>query len=167
MRTSPTGRQAVADLYAGSYSRLVRALTLAAAGQSGLAEECVQEAFVRLLGRWDRIGTYDDPEAWVRSVAFRLLSNRRRSAARGLRALVRHGAAPDAAAPSPDRVDVLAALAQLPLHQRTALVLHHMVGLSVEEVARELGVPAGTVKSRLGRGRAALEPLLHQEDSRA
>lgn len=167
MRSSPTSQQAVADLYAGAYPRLVRTLALAAGGQRGLAEECVQDAFLRLLGRWDRVSAYDDPEAWVRAVAFRLLSNRRRSATRGLRALVRLGVGPDTAAPSADRVDVVAALAQLPLHQRTVLVLHHMVGLSVEEVARELDVAPGTVKSRLSRGRAALEPLLHQEDSRA
>jgi RNA polymerase sigma-70 factor (ECF subfamily) len=40
------------------------------------------------------------------------------------------------------------------------IVLHHLVGLPVEEVARELRVPAGTVKSRLARGRGALAHVL-------
>jgi DNA-directed RNA polymerase specialized sigma24 family protein len=40
------------------------------------------------------------------------------------------------------------------------IVLHHLVGLPVEEVARELGVPAGTVKSRLARGRRAVALVL-------
>jgi RNA polymerase sigma-70 factor (ECF subfamily) len=39
-------------------------------------------------------------------------------------------------------------------------VLHHLVGLPVEEVARELRVPTGTVKSRLTRGRRALAQVL-------
>jgi RNA polymerase sigma-70 factor (ECF subfamily) len=43
------------------------------------------------------------------------------------------------------------------------LVLHHCVGLPVEEVAAELSVSVGTVKSRLSRGRAALAPLLREE----
>jgi RNA polymerase sigma-70 factor (ECF subfamily) len=41
-------------------------------------------------------------------------------------------------------------------------VLHHYAGLSVEEIARELNVPAGTVKSRLSRARAALAPMLRE-----
>ena len=40
------------------------------------------------------------------------------------------------------------------------VVLHHLVGLSVEEVAAETGTSAGTVKSRLARGRKALAMLL-------
>jgi RNA polymerase sigma-70 factor (ECF subfamily) len=46
-------------------------------------------------------------------------------------------------------------LAGLSLQHRQVLVLHHGLGLPVEEVARELGVPPGTVKSRLSRARAA------------
>jgi RNA polymerase sigma-70 factor (ECF subfamily) len=53
-------------------------------------------------------------------------------------------------------LDFLKALQQLSLGQREALVLHHVVGLSVDEISDQLGVPAGTVKARLSRGRAAL-----------
>jgi RNA polymerase sigma-70 factor (ECF subfamily) len=51
-------------------------------------------------------------------------------------------------------------LSQLPLEQRTALVLHHLCDLSVEDVARETGAPVGTIKARLSRGRRALSALL-------
>ena len=159
-------REAVGALYAGCAPRLVGVLTLAA-GRRTEAEECVQEAFIRLLGRWQQVEQYDDPEAWVRAVAFRLLSNRRRKARNGLRALVRHGTAPEVDAPGPERLDVLHALRALPLHQRQVVVLHHLVGLPVDEVAAVLGVAPGTVKSRLSRGRAALEPLLREEIHRA
>ena len=54
-----------------------------------------------------------------------------------------------------DRVDVAAALRALPLPMRAMLVLHHGLGLPVEQVADQLGVPVGTVKSRLSRARAA------------
>jgi RNA polymerase sigma-70 factor (ECF subfamily) len=58
------------------------------------------------------------------------------------------------------RAVVLAALAQLPVEQRTALVLVDMEGYSVEETADLLGIASGTVKSRCSRGRARLLPLL-------
>ncbi|MFP5334543.1 MAG: RNA polymerase sigma factor SigM [Actinomycetes bacterium] len=58
------------------------------------------------------------------------------------------------------RLDVRAALARLPEHQRVALVLVDMQGLPVAQVAEVLGVAEGTVKSRCARGRAALAELL-------
>jgi len=58
------------------------------------------------------------------------------------------------------RLDVHAALAQLPEHQRQALVLVDMHAMSVAEAAAVLQVAEGTVKSRCARGRAALAPLL-------
>jgi RNA polymerase sigma-70 factor (ECF subfamily) len=57
-------------------------------------------------------------------------------------------------------VALVTALKQLPEAQRQALVLHHIADLSVHDVARETGVPEGTVKARLSRGRAALAALL-------
>ena len=58
---------------------------------------------------------------------------------------------------------VVAALKQLPEAQRRALVLHHLCDLPVQAVAHELGVPEGTVKARLSRGRAALAALLSDD----
>ncbi len=55
-----------------------------------------------------------------------------------------------------EHVDLVRALRKLPVAQREVLVLHHVAELAVEQVATELGVPVGTVKSRLVRGRAGL-----------
>jgi RNA polymerase sigma-70 factor (ECF subfamily) len=56
------------------------------------------------------------------------------------------------------------ALRALPLAQRQALVMHHLLGMPVGEVAATVGVPAGTVKARLHRGRRALAAQLGDEE---
>ena len=66
---------------------------------------------------------------------------------------------------SPDLIDLRDALAALPLSQRQVIVLHHLVGLPVEEVASELRLATGTVKSRLARGRAAMASTLQLDRS--
>jgi RNA polymerase sigma-70 factor (ECF subfamily) len=156
----------VAQLYAASYARLVGVVALVAQSRAE-AEECVQEAFVRLLGRWAQVSRLDSPEVWVRTVAFRLASNRRRNARNALRALWRHGPVSAAPAPTSDRVDVALALRALPLGQRQVIVMHHVLELSVDEIAQELGIAPGTVKSRLSRARGALAGLLREEIARA
>lgn len=156
------GDVALRELYAACYSRLVRVVG-AVAGDRDEAEEAVQEAFIRLIGRWGSVSRYDDPEAWLRKVAFGFLSNRRRKIGNGARALIRHGGGADSAPPpSGDRVDLERALQALPIAQRQVLVLVHVVGLGVDAAADELGIPVGTVKSRLARGRAVLAPLLRE-----
>ena len=165
---SSTGEDLQRELeafYAAAYPRLVRLVGFVAQDR-GEAEEAVQDAFLRLMARWDTVSRYDDPEAWVRKVALGFLSNRRRTVRRGLRALARHGAPPEVPAPSGDAVDLKRALDRLPLRQREVLVLQDL-GLSVDTIAAHLGVPSGTVKSRLSRARAALAPLLREEAPRA
>ncbi len=145
--------------YASSAPRLVRQLH-AMTGDLGDAQDCVQEAFARAWQHWDKVAGYDSPEAWVRTIAWRLAVSRFRKARTGRGALRRHGVTPDAPAANADRVALVAALRQIPEAQRRAVVLHHVAGLSVEEVAAETGSPTGTVKARLSRGRAALALLL-------
>ncbi len=59
-------------------------------------------------------------------------------------------------------VAVRQALPQLPTGQRVVIVLHYFADLRVEDVARELRIPVGTVKARLSRGRTALAALLSE-----
>lgn len=95
----------VPELYAAAYARLVGVVG-AVSGNRNEAEEAVQDAFVRLLAAWPTVSRYDDPEPWVRRVALRLVSNRRRKARNGLRAARRHGPPPVVAPPAPDAVDL-------------------------------------------------------------
>ncbi len=59
---------------------------------------------------------------------------------------------------------LVAALRRLPEAQRTAIVLHHLCDLSVEQIAAETGAAAGTIKARLSRGRTALTAHLVSEE---
>ena len=63
-------------------------------------------------------------------------------------------------------VVLLEALHKLPAGQREVIALHHLADLTVEQVADTLGLPTGTVKARLSRGRAALSTLLVKEGPR-
>jgi RNA polymerase sigma-70 factor, ECF subfamily len=120
------------------------------------AEDVVQDAFASALLRWRRLRGYHDPEAWVRTVAFRRGIDHHRRNARQLRALLRLGPPPPLPPVSADHVDLVRALRRVPVAQREVLVLHYVADLAVEQVAAELRLPVGTVKSRLARGRAAL-----------
>src|SRR3546814_11468106 len=64
-----------AAFYAATYARSVGRLTLVA-GSRGVAEDAVQEAFVRLLPTWSRVSRYEEPSAWVRRVAYNILIDR-------------------------------------------------------------------------------------------
>jgi RNA polymerase sigma-70 factor, ECF subfamily len=141
--------------YAATYQRLLGQLVLLS-GDRDEAEDALQEAFARAAVRWGRLRRYEVPEAWVRRVALNLTRMAARRLRRRTAALLKLGSAPAAADLSAETVDLLAALRALPLAKRQVLVLHHLVGLPVAEIARELRLPVGTVKTRLARGRRAL-----------
>ena len=151
------------EFYAATSAGTVRTLH-ALVGDLAEAQDVVQEAYARAWQRWATLHAYDAPEAWVRQVAWRLAVSRARRRRVGLGKLRRVGPAPDVPGLGPDRVALVRALAQVPEAQRRAVVLHHVLGLSVAEVAAEVGAPVGTVKARLSRGRAALEALLQDEE---
>jgi RNA polymerase sigma-70 factor (ECF subfamily) len=148
------------DFYTSSRAR-VTAQVYAMIGDRDEAQECVQEAFVRAWSHRRKLDRTEHPEAWVRTVAYRLAVSRWRRTVRGRRAPDRAlSHAGTVAPPSETHVAVVEALRRLPEAQRRVLVLHHLADLSVHEVAREVGAPEGTVKARLSRGRAALAALL-------
>jgi RNA polymerase sigma-70 factor, ECF subfamily len=134
------------------------------AGSVGEAEDIAQEAFAKAWQHWGKVSGYADPEAWVRTVAFRMRVSVWRKATGRVGAHRRHGPADDLPGLSPDYLAIVSGLRNIPEAQRRAIVLHHFVGLSVDEVARETGVAVGTVKARLSRGRQALAPYLSDDE---
>ena len=158
------------EFYEAGYRRLV-ALVTAIVGDRHQAEDIAQEAFARALTRWSRIVRYDLPEAWVRRVALRLTVDaaRRTRRVRMMSALLAVGQRGDAAGRY-DRHDPLEATAlsialmRLPLPQRQVLVLHYLADLTVDDVARDCGIPVGTVRARLASARQRLQRELTNFD---
>ncbi|GAA1602858.1 RNA polymerase sigma factor [Actinoplanes couchii] len=149
------------------YIATVRRVVLylyAACGDRAEAQDVAQEAFARAWQHWGRISGYDDPEAWVRQVAWRLMLNRWRSLRRWMAARARLGPSEVVGEPSPDRVAVIGALQRLPAAQRQVVALHYLLDVPVQEIATTIGVPVGTVKVRLSRARAALGRLLEDQE---
>jgi RNA polymerase sigma-70 factor (ECF subfamily) len=144
------------DAFYASTSRRVLGHMFAMTGRIGEAEDAVQEAYARAWQRWATVSQYGDPEAWVRTVAYRISVSTWRKANNRFVAHRRHGPLDDPPGLSPDHVALAAALRLIPAEQRQVIVLHYLVGQSVEQVAAETGVPVNTVKSRLARGRRAL-----------
>jgi RNA polymerase sigma-70 factor, ECF subfamily len=151
------------SFYAAAFQRLAGQLFVVT-GDLQEAEDVTQEAFARASVRWARLRTYDVPEAWVRRVAPRLATDRFRQARRRLVALRRVDAEPRVPAVSVEAIALAEELRALPLTWRKAIVLHHLVGMPVEEAARTLGVPGGTVKTWLARGRRALAARLGEQE---
>lgn len=148
------------DFYTASFARLTGQL-YAMIGDRDEAQECVQEAFVRAWTHRRKLEQAEHPEAWVRTTAYRLAVSRWRRTRLGRRPADRAVSPPTQSEASDEtRVALVAALKQLPDAQRQALVLHHLCDLPVQAVAREVGVPEGTIKARLSRGRATLAVLL-------
>ncbi|MET0695100.1 MAG: SigE family RNA polymerase sigma factor [Propionibacteriaceae bacterium] len=150
------------EFYAVSYRRIVGQI-YAMCGNLSEAQDCVQEAFIRAWSKRRQLDAELNPEAWVRTVAYRLAVSRWRRARRGILAADRAYSAQPPPQPGVTRVALTRALQQLPPDQRRAIVLHHLCDLSVADIATETGSPVGTVKARLSRGRAALAILLAEE----
>jgi RNA polymerase sigma-70 factor (ECF subfamily) len=132
------------------------------------ARDAVQEALVRA---WRDLPSLRDPdrfEAWVRRLVVRSCIDELRRSRRRLRMEVELGdlegpAIADAAADTADREALDRAFARLDPTQRATVVLFYYADLPVAEIGATLGLPVGTVKSTLSRGRSALRVALEAD----
>jgi RNA polymerase sigma-70 factor (ECF subfamily) len=150
-----------AAFYEANYERLVVQL-FAVTGNLQDAQDVVQEAFARAFVRWHRLHAYDLPTAWVRRVAFHLALQGLRRARRTLGLSGRAGLPREPQQLAADQVELVDALGRLPLRYRQVLALHYLGDLPVEEIARDLTLPVGTIKSRLARARQHLAAQLEE-----
>jgi RNA polymerase sigma-70 factor (sigma-E family) len=151
--------------YADEATRLAYLLT----GDRALAEDLVQDAFVRLAGRLAHLRDEGAFEAYLRRTVVNLSRSyfRRRKVERTY--LQRHPPAGPSAEAAPiaelgDRDALWRALAGLPQRQRAALVLRFYEDLSERQIADVLRCPIGTVKSLVSRGLSTLRTRMDGEE---
>jgi RNA polymerase sigma-70 factor (sigma-E family) len=161
---------ALADLealYREHRTALVR-LGALALGDADQAEEVVHDVFARLHRRHFRLDDPDKIAAYLRSAVLNGCRSRFRRRGSSSRATLRLAGERPTEPASPEglaisaaaRANVLSAIRQLPSRQRDCVLLRYYLDLSEAEIARTLGISAGTVKSSTARARQALAPML-------
>jgi RNA polymerase sigma factor (sigma-70 family) len=152
------------------FGRIAFGVALRVLRDRALAEDAVQEAFLAIWRSAERYRIERaKPSTWVLTLVHRRAVDLVRREDRR-RAEPLHEPAEDAGGEVPDEADlrdrraaVQAALQQLPEEQRQALELAYYGGYTQSELAERLGVPLGTVKSRMFAGLTRLRELVPQE----
>ena len=136
------------------------------------ADDLVQTTLERALAHWHQFDQRRDILVWTLSIAHNAFMDERRREKR--MTMVEHGEGADPLDALPAvghdiglRMDLIAALARLPVEQRQPLLLVTLEQLSYAECAEVLRIPVGTVMSRISRGRSALRELLDGRASAA
>ncbi len=160
MRVQQGDRAAMEALVERYYDPLLRFLFRLCGGNQALAEDMVQETFLRMMGG---ILSYDAGrpfKPWLYSIAEHIVFNySARAETRRTMAMVDEAGYPDQRLPMEAQLEagemrqsILEGLHQLPIRQREALVLFYYEDLPQKEIAEILNVPVGTIKSRLSLG---------------
>lgn len=138
--------------------RLVYGLT----GSQATAEDLTQEAFLRAHKRWETVGRYEHPTAWVRRVASNLAMSRFRRLRSESKALLRLGVRTDWTMPTmaAEHEVFWEEVRRLPNRQAQVTALHYLEDLSIADIAQLLDIAEGTVKVQLHRARATLAKRL-------
>jgi RNA polymerase sigma-70 factor (ECF subfamily) len=146
------------------HARLFGALCIAT-GDAMEAEEIMQEAFVRIWERWERVRKHPDPEGYLFRTGFNLFRDGRRRALLAARRVLHAQPPDDAFIRVEEREDVLEALRGLTPRQRAAIVLTDLLDVNSEEAGRMLGVRATTVRVLASQARAAIRLRLEEADA--
>jgi RNA polymerase sigma-70 factor (ECF subfamily) len=164
---TPDGDLALAELY-DRYGRIAYGLAVRILRDSALAEDAVQEAFLAI---WRTAGTFraerGKPRTWILTLVHRravdLVRREERRRLAPVETPAQENVAPatdEEAALRERRRAVQEALHRLPPDQREALELAYYGGLTQSELAEQLSVPLGTVKSRMFTGLRRLGDML-------
>lgn len=134
-------------------------------GNRAEAEEVMQDAFLNVWERWDRVGEMDDPVGYLYRTAMNLFRKRYRRTMLAVRRTV--GLAPpnDDFSDADDRQVVRHVLATLPPRQRAALVLTEMLGFTSKEAGDALGVTDATIRSLTRHARDAFRTVMEVDDA--
>jgi RNA polymerase sigma-70 factor, ECF subfamily len=134
-------------------------------GNRSEAEELMQDAFLKVWERWERVSAMEDPVGYLYRTAMNLFRKRYRRAMVAIRRSIGLAPSRDDFADADDRETVRRVLSTIPPRQRAALVLTEMVGFSANEAGRALGVQAATIRSLSHQGRASFRRAMEVDDA--
>ena len=143
------------SFFEDEYERLFKAMYFVTGSRQD-SEDILQDAFLKLWERWDRIDQIADPTAYLFRVALNGFRMTRRRAAMAMRKVVRVDPEPDAFSQAEMRADVRLLLLGLTPRQRAALLLVDLFGYPSEQAARILRIRPSTVRALATQGRKAL-----------
>lgn len=153
------------DQLVGAYQDRIYHLVYRITGNHADAQDAAQEAFVKAYTSLSGFRAQSAFSTWLHRIAVNVAVDLvRRRAKRATPVVDVAAPAGDPLADGAERAEVQLrihrAIAALPLEQRSAVVLRDVQGCTYEEIASALGIPVGTVRSRLSRGREALRVAL-------
>ena len=134
-------------------------------GNSGEAEELMQDAFLKLWERWDTVGQMDAPAGYLYVTAMNLFRKRYRRTKLALRKTVGLSPSADDFADADERQTVRQVLATLPPRQRAALVLTELLGYTAKEAGSVLGIKDSTVRALTHQGRQSFRRVMEVDDA--
>jgi RNA polymerase sigma-70 factor, ECF subfamily len=134
-------------------------------GNRSEAEELMQDAFLKVWERWERVDAMDDPVGYLYRTAMNLFRKRYRRAMVAIRRSVGLAPSRDDFADADDREAVRQVLSTLPPRQRAALVLTELLDFSPNEAGSALGVQASTIRSLSHQGRASFRRAMEVDDA--
>lgn len=132
-------------------------------GNRAEAEDVMQDAFLRLWERWDRVSEMQDPTGYLYRTAMNVFRSRYRRARLAARRAVGLAPSRDEFAEADARRAVMQALGKLTPRQRAAVVLTDLIGFGSEEAGRALGVKASTVRALATQGRETLRATMEAD----
>ena len=130
------------------------------------AEDAVQEALVRCWRDLPRLREPDRFDAWLNRILLRAITDEARDRRRlraSLTVLRTEAVQSDSTGVIADRDELARVFDRLSIEHRTIVVLHHYLGLTVEEAATTIGIPVGTAKSRLHYASEALRAAIEAD----
>ena len=159
-----TGSWSFEDLFHAEKDRLFQAMVMLT-GNRQEAEDLMQDAFVRVFERWDRVRSIEDPTGYLYRTAMNGFRSHYRRSALALRRAVQPRDPRDDIARADRHLDLTRQLAQLTKKQRTALVLTDLLDLSSEEAAEVMGLTPGAVRTQASRARTQLRKDVGVDDA--
>ncbi len=157
------GEQAAFEMLYRQHVGRVYAVCLRMTGQPAVADDCVQEAFIRA---WHKLPEFRGQSAfgtWIHRIAVnQVLGHKRSSRRQGAHLELLAGLMAGASTPAPETAgfDIENAIARLPEGARDVLLLCGVGGFSHEEASSMLGIAVGTSKAQLHRARRLLKDRL-------